>query len=59
MRIQFVIEPLFFVEPFAEWCITFHIWIDVNICQEGPPRHPRTLQNLEFWILLKLQYQCT
>ena len=31
----------------------------MNIRQEGPPRHPGTLQNPEFWILLKLQYQCT
>jgi hypothetical protein len=48
-----------FCRALAEGCITFHIKIDVNIRQEGPPRHPRTLQNLEFWILLKLQYQCT
>jgi hypothetical protein len=48
-----------FCRILAEWCITFHIWIDVNIRQEGPPKHPGTLQNPEFWILLKIQYQCT
>ena len=48
-----------FCRALAEWCITFHIWIDVNIRQEGPPKHPGTLQNPEFWIFLKLQYQCT
>jgi hypothetical protein len=45
-----------FCRALAEWCIVFNIWIDVNIRQEGPPRHPRTLQNPEFWVLLKLQY---
>ena len=48
-----------FYRSLVEWCITFHIWIDVNICQEGPPKRLGTLQNSKFWIFLKLQYSCT
>ena len=39
----------------AQWCLDYHIWINVNKFHDG--KTPGELSHPEFWILLKLSYQ--